>query len=220
MRKDNVKPFVFVTAAVMLVALAALIWLLDDWSLGGHTFQRIPTAVMLTAFFWAFFIRWGWKWPLLRKIFDRPTLGGTWIGHLQSDWTREDNVPATIVPIVFAIRQDFLSLHIQSFTADRVGLSDIAVLVDNKETGITYLSYIYALRDEFRAGQGHQQGAAELRLTHAKRQELRGEYWTNTKTRGRVLLRKYSSTLVHTFGEAAQKRAISEWPQFEDLPAR
>jgi len=142
-------------------------------------------------------------------------LGGTWIGHLESDWQRGGDKPGSLIPIAFAINQSFFALIIHSLTKDREGLSDVAKIVVKEDAGVTYLSYVYSLREEFRAGLGGQQGSAELRLVGGTRPELRGEYWTNTKTRGRVLLRRCSAELVDSFADARSKWPVDQWPKFE-----
>lgn len=215
MSRDELKTSVYVTASVTVAALALLVWLLDDMQLGAQTLRRIPAAVTASVLFWLFFAKWGWKWWPLSLLFKRPYLAGTWIGHLESDWNRGTSNPTSVIPIAFVIKQSLFSLVIQSFTNDREGLSDVAKLVVKEEAGVTYLSYIYSLREEYRAGLGSQQGAAELRVIGERTKELRGEYWTNTKTRGRLLLRRCSNESVHSFSDAREKWPIARWPSFD-----
>jgi hypothetical protein len=215
MSAEDLNKFVHVTAGLTVAVLALLVWALDDLKVGLHTIDRVETAASATLVFWLFFAKWGWKWWPLSLLFTRPNLGGTWVGHLESDWQRGINNAGSIIPIAFAIRQTFLSLAIHSLTKDREGLSDVASVVVKEDVGVTYLSYVYSLREEFRAGQGNQQGAAELRLVRGPNQELRGEYWTNTKTRGRLLLRRRSGHLVNSFGDARNRWPVEQWPKFE-----
>jgi hypothetical protein len=215
MSKDDLERFVQVTAGVTVGVLALLVWALDGMRLGAQTIDRVPTAVSATLVFWLVFAKWGWKWWPLSLLFTRPNVGGTWIGHLESDWRRGVDNPGSAIPIAFAIKQTFFTLVVHSLTKDREGLSDVASVVVKEEAGLTYLSYVYSLREEFRAGMGNQQGAAELRLVGGVNQELRGEYWTNTKTRGRLLLRRCSDTLVDSFSDARERWPIAQWPKFE-----
>ena len=214
MSRDELKTFVYLTVLVTVGTLALLVWFLDDMRVGPQTLGRVPTAVTANAFFWLLFAKWGWKWWPLNLIFKRPYVGGTWIGHLESDWQRGASNPASVLPIVFVVKQTLFSLLIQSFTNDREGISDVAKVVVKEEVGVTYLSYVYSLREEFRAGLGNQQGAAELRLIERRSTELRGEYWTNTNTRGRLLLRRCSTNPVHSFTDASEKWPIEQWPRF------
>jgi SMODS-associating 2TM, beta-strand rich effector domain len=215
MSKSDLKRFVQITAGITVAVLALLIWAFDGMRLGPKTFDRVSSAVSATVVFWLVFAKCGWKlWPF-SLLFTRPNIGGTWIGHLESDWQRGVQQPGVVIPIAFAIRQTFFSLLIYSLTKDRAGLSDVANLVVKEESGVTYLSYVYSLRDEFRAGMGTQQGAAELRLIGGGASpELRGEYWTNTKTRGRLILRRSSDDLVGSFDDARQRWPLAQWPMF------
>lgn len=215
MSKDDLQKFVQITAGITVGVLALLVWALDDMRIGVHTIDRVSTAAGVALAFWLFFARWGWKWWPLSLLFTRPDLGGTWIGHLESDWQRGANNPSSVIPIVFAIKQSFFSLIIRSLTKDREGLSDVAKIVVKEDPDVTYLSYVYSLREEFSAGLGNQQGAAELRLIRGTEQELRGEYWTNTQTRGRLLLKRCSDKSVDSFGDARGKWPIEKWPKFE-----
>jgi hypothetical protein len=215
MSKGDIERFVQMTAGIALAVFGALVWAFDSMRLGSKTFDRASSAISATAVFWLFFARWGWKhWPL-NLLFNRPNVSGTWIGHLESDWQSATTHPRITVPIAFAIRQTFFSLQICSLTKDREGLSDVANLIVMKASDVTYLSYVYSLREEFRAGMGTQQGAAELRLVKGALPELKGEYWTNTKTSGRLILRRCSNDLVASFDSARQKWPVAQWPTFD-----
>jgi predicted pore-forming effector associated with SMODS systems len=216
MSRNELKTFLYVTVVVIIGMLVLLVWLLDGMQFGPQTLRRVPTAVTATLLFWLFFARWGWKWPPLNLIFKRPYVGGTWVGHLESNWQRGANNPRSVtLPILFIIRQTLFSVVIRSFTNHQEGLSDVANVVVKEEAGVTYLSYVYSLREEFRAGQGAQQGAAELRLAGKRIQELRGEYWTNMNTSGRLLLRRCSNEPTYSFKEACEKWPPDNWPKFD-----
>jgi hypothetical protein len=193
--------------------LFVLVWSIDSMRLGLATLTRIPPSIVVTSFFWVFFFRWGWKWPGLRLIFNRPRIEGTWVGHLQSNWQYDGSSldPALLLPIVFVVRQTFSTLLIQSFTPKQEGLSDTASLVVRPEINTMYVAYTYALRREFVAGAGAQHGAAMLRLYSSE--EMKGQYWTNTQTSGRVILKRMARTFVSSFDQAA-----ATWPQDSTWP--
>jgi hypothetical protein len=214
MSRNDLKKFVYLTVLVTVATLTLLVWWLDGMQLGPKTLERVPTAVSANVFFWLFFMKWGWKWWPLNYLFKRPYLGGTWVGYLESDWQRGVNNPAGSIPISFSIQQTLFTLVIRSFTNDREGISDIAQVVVKEEIGVTYLSYVYSLREEFRAGL-YQQGAAELHVIGGGKSQLRGEYWTNTNTRGRLILGKCCNKPLHSFGEVRERWPIEDWPRFE-----
>jgi hypothetical protein len=203
--KNDLTTFTYVTVVVMCLALAMQLWLIDNWVLGLFTFRRVSVAISFTVLFWVLVSKWAWKWWPMNALFHRPKVVGTWLGELQSNWFDDNGRPRRLIPIVFTIRQSFLWINVRSFTQDREGLSDVAVLVQKDDAGITYLSYIYSIREAFRAGLGSQQGAAEVRVLGQSNDELRGEYWTNTRTCGRIILKHASTELVDSF-DAAQKQ--------------
>jgi hypothetical protein len=158
---------------------------------------------------------------LLVGLLDRFNVGWHAFGRLppavtaESDWVRGATDPRRQIPIVFVIQQDLLSLTLVSFTEDREGRSYVAQLAIDDAAKTFKLIYIYSLRDEFRAGEGVQQGAAEVQVTGPKGFELRGEYWTNTKTRGRLILSHRSSYAVSSFREAKAKFHDQLWRRFD-----
>jgi hypothetical protein len=106
---------------------------------------------------------------------------------------------------------------IQSFTRTQEGLSDTANLVVRPESNTVYVAYTYALRREFVAGADAQHGAAVLRLNGAG--EMRGQYWTNTHTSGRVIVRRKTRTYLSSFDEATVRwPEAGGWPTFRVEP--
>ena len=184
---EEFKKFIYLTAILFTAFMLLLVSVMDRFEIGWQTLGRLPAAITATVFSWAAIVKWGWKrWPF--TLFLRvPILEGTWTGHLEPDWVRGADNPQREIPIVFVIRQNLLSLTVLSFTEDRHGISYVAQLLKNETTNTVKLVYVYSLREEFRAGEGVQQGAAEVRVIGQQGDELRGEYWTNTKTRGRLI---------------------------------
>ena len=199
---EEIKKFIYLTAILFAVFLVLLIGAIDRFEISWHTLSRLPAAITATVFSWAAIVKWGWKkWPftLLLRV---PILEGTWTGHLESDWVRGADNPARQIPIVL------------SFTEDRHGTSYVAQLLRNDAANTLKLVYVYSLREEFRAGEGVQQGAAEVRIIGRHCDELRGEYWTNTKTSGRLILARRSSQEVGSFHEAKSKWTRAPWQSF------
>lgn len=213
---EELKRFIYLTAILFAAFLVLLVGAIDRFELGWYTLGRLPAAITATVISWVAIVKWGWKtWPftLLLRV---PILEGTWTGHLESDWVRGADNPERQIPIVFVIRQNLLSLTVLSFTEDRHGISYVAQLLKNDTANTIKLAYIYSLREEFRAGEGVQQGAAEVRVVGQRADELRGEYWTNTKTRGRLILTRRSSQEVGSFQEAKSKLSRTPWRDFTE----
>ncbi|MEO8736583.1 MAG: hypothetical protein ABI380_08590 [Edaphobacter sp.] len=211
---EELKKFIYLTAILFTAFMLLLVCAMDRCEIGWQTAGRLPTAITATVFSWAAIVKWGWKrWPftLLLRV---PILEGTWTGHLESDWVRGEDNPQREIPIVFVIRQNLLSLTVLSFTKDRHGISYVAQLLKNEMSNTVKLVYVYSLREEFRAGEGVQQGTAEVRFIGPQGDELRGEYWTNSKTRGRLILTRRSSQEVGSFQEAKSKWNQTPWRTF------
>lgn len=213
---DEFKKFIYLTAILLVCFLVLLAGVIDNFEIGWHTLGRLPGAIALTVASWAAIVKWGWKrWPFT-MLLRVPILEGTWTGHLESDWVRGADNPQRQIPIVFVIRQNLLSLAVLSFTEDRHGVSYVAQLLRNDTANTIKLAYVYSLREEFRAGEGVQQGAAEVRIIGRQGDELRGEYWTNTKTRGRLILARQSTQEVDSFQEAKSRWNRTPWRDFHD----
>lgn len=213
----ELKGFVYITAVVFALFMVVQVAILDRFAVGWKSTGRIPVAITLTTFSWIGIVRWAWKiWPF-RLFLGVPVLEGSWTGHLQSDWTRDmKGAEQSPIPIVFAIRQDLLTLTVLSFTENRHGISHVAQVLANDAADMVKLVYLYSLCEEFRAGGGTQQGAAEVRLVGKKADELRGEYWTNMKTRGRVIVRRQSRHAVASFQEATSNWSKVSWTSFSE----
>lgn len=213
MSSAEIKRFVFATTVLVALILLALVWIVDSMIFGLETLSRLPLAATITAVLWGVYFRWGWKWWPFAYLFKRPRIDGTWVGHLESDWVKNGTNATSLIPIAFVINQTFFSLTLRSFTGAREGISDVASLVVKPEAEIVYVSYIYGLRQEFVAGAGEQQGAGELRLVD-KSMELKGQYWTNTKTSGRVRVQRKTRKRFSSFGEVEKVYPVSSWPKF------
>lgn len=210
----EINKFIYLTAILFTIFMFLLIGAIDRFEIDWQTLGRLPAAITATAFSWAAIVKWGWKRRPFTLLLRVPILEGTWTGHLESDWVRGADNPQQEIPIVFVIRQNLLSLTVLSFTEDRHGISYVAQLLKNEAANTVKLAYVYSLREEFRAGEGVQQGTAEVRVIGRQGNELRGEYWTNTKTRGRLILTRRSSQEVDSFQEAKSKWNRTPWRTF------
>lgn len=199
---------------VSILAFILMVWIIDSFNFGLHTASRLTAAVTVATIFCACVIRWGWKFRPFSWYLDVPVLEGTWVGHLESDWTRAAGSVSPAVPIVFVIRQTMLGLSIRSFTTGKQGLSVSAHILRHAEADVTKLAYIYSMSEEFRAGQGVQQGAAEVSLISGRPWRFKGEYWTNTKTRGRLILEWKAEEFVTSFTDAEARWDVANWCKF------
>ena len=86
-----------------------------------HYFTGGLTCISI---FWAFYFQWGWKMPLLKFLFNRPNINGTWIGKLTTDWTDRNGKSIAPKDFVIVVRQTLLEIHFTTFTNQFVAKSD------------------------------------------------------------------------------------------------
>jgi hypothetical protein len=140
----------------------------------------------------------------------RTFVSGVWSGTLTSDYTATSGGPASsvVIPIVFVIRQTYMTLSVQSFTAKQEGESRLEALIRSEKTEATRLSYVFELRKPYSTGGKLTSGAGELKLV-ADDSELRGRYWTDTPTHGSVVLKRLTT---NADGISCYDDAVKKWP--------
>jgi len=180
----------------------------------ANAFRWASASLTITSgLFWVFY-RWIWRWGPIPKWTGQPVLRGVWLGHLSSDYRRAPTDAPLKKPIVFVVRQTFLSLHIQSFTDTQVGESKVEALLLNPRTQATRLAYVFELKNEFPGTRTLVNGAGDLELL-ADQSVLQGSYWTSSPTHGSMRLRRMSLDYddVKRFEDATRRWRIG--PQWE-----
>jgi hypothetical protein len=169
-------------------------------------------AVAVSTFALPFLYGASWRWNVLGTWLGRPPVHGVWCGTLISDYKSKEGVELH-VPIVFVIRQTYLSLSLKSYTPDQLGTSDLEGLVHDQRSGETRLRYMFGLERLYKNENKLTKGAGELRL-HTGATALHGFYWTSTPTHGELRLKFVSRECedVDSFEVARQR-----WPR--DLAA-
>lgn len=190
-----------VIGACSIAAMGLLLTNANPFTLA--TVRWISGGLTSITLFWAVFFRWGWKWPLLKRIFPKPDLNGTWFGTLTSDWTDENG--NGIPPLEFAIvlRQSFLYIHATTFTDKFIARSYAESLVLETTRGIKLLAYLYAQDTTSPGEENNREGAAELRVIESTPPVLEGRYWSNSKTNGRIKVSRVSMDYAEEFETAA-----------------
>jgi hypothetical protein len=158
-------------------------------------------AWSIVSILWWLFLKWGWQYWPSTLLFHRPSLNGTWLGTLQSDY-QEDGIQVQPKPFCIVVRQTFLSIHIKSYTTTSLGVSYAEALILNKEIGERTLAYLYRQDSSRIRGNKSQLGDAELRIVLSIVNRLEGRYWTDSKTQGEVSLKFVSEKHVDSFDDA------------------
>lgn len=151
----------------------------------ANSLKAFSTSATLIILFWGFYFEWGWKWPVLKKIFYRPNLNGTWRGELFSDWKDEKGIGVKPIKFFIVIRQNFLRINFTTFTNNYIGKSYSEKLILDKERGIKNVAYLYR-KETSQISKDNNEGASELRVIESNTLKMRGKYWSNIKTNGEI----------------------------------
>lgn len=151
------------------------------------------------------FSTWAWKWPWVARLMQRSVVHGVWAGRLQSDF-KKDEGSSVDIPIVFVIRQSYLTLSIRSLTRSQRGTSSLEALSRDEKTQDTHLAYVFKLDQPWVPGGKYGSGAGDLQL-EAGDTILRGVYWTDSPTHGTLRLKRVSGEVdgISSFEDALRK---------------
>lgn len=174
-----------------------------DLKLSWTAFKPITTAITIDSIVVLTFIRWAWKWPIFKGwLVEQPNLQGTWSGVIKSTWLNpETNSELPPIPIKLIIRQTFLTLSCTLHTAESVSHSFVASIKIDDSCGAKHLVYSYSNKPslEVRHRSEAHEGTAILDIVNLSPLVLKGEYWTNRKTTGRMNLMFESKSLEEVF---------------------
>ena len=191
------------------LALSVLYWMgllaLRGMALTWDMLVPFGTVVGAVSMTLVVFDAWAWKLPFFRGwLIKRPNLNGTWKTELQSNWI-DPGTGNTIPPIgcYTVIRQTASLLSIRLVTAESRSESvsaGIEVCPDGTfEVNCSYRNKPKAL---YRSRSEVHYGAMILAAESANPSRLDGEYWTDRKTSGSLVLTDRKSKVVLTFEEA------------------
>lgn len=166
--------------------------------------RSLGASLTFVGFVFYAFYKWCWKWGWLADLMGKPIVFGVWIGTLHSDFEGKENV----LPIVFVIRQDYLSIHITSYTKTQEGISRVEVLIRNGRAESTLLAYVFELTQLYPGATTRTSGTGELKLQGGGT-ELNGTYWTNSPTCGVIKLKRVTRSTV---GVSKYEDACLKWP--------
>ncbi|MEQ5127752.1 hypothetical protein ABN225_13230 [Providencia alcalifaciens] len=161
-------------------------WHIFNTPIFSAVWKAFSVSLMLCIFLFGVFTKLAWRWEKLAKWMNRPLVHGIWKGELKSDFN-SINGERLVVPIIFVIKQTYLTLSIQSFTARQDGESRLEALLRSSKTDVTRLCYVFELRKLFSGANSLTSGAGELKLA-GDQLSLNGTYWTNTPTHGDISL--------------------------------
>jgi len=211
MKEDELRKLITYTVFVSILVWIAIILVLEVNPLTTDSIQYLGTVVSIVTGFWLFYFRWGWKWRPFKYLFPQPNLNGTWIGSYETDGYNEKGQRVPRGEICLTIRQNFLFIHITSFTDKYVAYSYAENLLLDKNRGIQKLTYLYSQNRTDPGAEGDRQGTAELSVVGMPPFGLSGSFWTNAKSNGFLKVRRVLKEPVTSFSEAKRK-----WPKKQE----
>jgi hypothetical protein len=197
-------------SVVATVAIALIyIYFVGVTFLSFKALQGFSVGLSTITLFWVFYFRWGWCWPILDKLFDKPDLNGTWTGTLKTDWRDPQGQEVEPKDFAIVVRQTFFQLHFTTFTDSFIALSYVEGFWIDRERGIKRIVFLYAQDSTTVGEEGNREGATELRVLGEPAQRMTGRYWSNTKTNGFIELEKISREQAESFEEAMRMKKES-----------
>lgn len=197
------KAFAVIVFGIGIISTGVLTnWFKDDLLSGFG--RGLGSSLTTVGVIFYVFYKWAWRWSWIARLMKKPLVFGVWVGVLRSDFGRND-VPVEL-PIVFVIRQNFLSIHISSFTQRQEGESRVEVLITNAKSETTVLAYVFELTQPYAGATKRTSGTGELKL-QGNGAELNGTYWTNSPTHGSLNLKRFSQKIegIEKFEDAYVK---------------
>ena len=173
-----------------------------------NLFRWFTTGLSAASFLFVIYYKWAWRIGRMPVWSGRPLLRGVWIGCLSSDYGQAPGAPPLTLPIVFVIRQTYLTLSLQSFTQSQTGDSRVGAIIRNARSNATHLAYVFELKNEYPGARKLVNGAGDLELISGG-SVLKGSYWTSSPTHGSLIMRRVSMCPdeIKRFEDAVRK-----WP--------
>lgn len=195
-------------AAALLIGIIPFCILVRSAGVLSAALRSISPAILISSALLGIFVSRAWRIGWLAKWMRKPVLDGVWLGYLYSDYKKMPSDRPVRLPIVFVIRQTYLTLSIQSLTEGQTGESRVEALIRNMRTDATRLAYLFELHTTYPGRRTLTRGAGELEL-YSDGRVLCGAYWTDSPTHGSLQLRLQARDRrgIETFADA-----IRRWP--------
>lgn len=74
MNEIEIKKLITITVVSSIIVSTVSIILFSVNILSFEIFRVFSMTITFLTLYWAFYFNWGWKMPVLNKIFDRPNL--------------------------------------------------------------------------------------------------------------------------------------------------
>ena len=191
------------------LALSLALWIgflvISGEPLSWSMLAPFGTVVGGVSFILLMFDIWAWKWPIFQGwLIKRPMLHGTWRTELQSDWI--DPKTGETVPLIncfVVIRQTASNISLRMVTPESRS-ETVSAGIEAHSDGTFEVSCAYRNKPKakFRDRSEVHYGAMLLGVENAKPLRVEGEYWTDRKTTGSLVLFERKDKTPITYDEA------------------
>lgn len=185
-----------ITFAIALWLIAFLSIDNGKWTLSSVRY--ISPIALIVSIFWGVYFTKGWKAPLLKNILYKPDISGTWYGTLTSNY-EPNNLRK--IELVLVIRQTFLEINITGLSSEMAYQSYGEAFSYDKERQKRKLSYMYSPISNDLQTATERKGSAEIDIFGEPCCEMKGFYWTSSKSNGPIEFVKVSDSHIETFQE-------------------
>jgi SMODS-associating 2TM, beta-strand rich effector domain len=163
--------------------------------------RRLSIIFSAITLFWAFYFKYGWKWPVIKHIIYKKNLTGTWLGEYKSFDSLNDITYQG--EIVLNIEQSFLNMTVTSYTQKYIAFSYGEVMISDPKSERTKLLYLYSQNQYDPTDLSARKGTSELHLLEEENKErLYGDFWTNHNSKGKLNLYKVTQSNIQSFESA------------------
>lgn len=154
---------------------------------------KLMTSSGVIVYFGRFvYLKWLWRMKPFYFAHKTPSLKGEWKGKLYSDYKQEETGKPIEKEIRVIINQPSISeIFVKQISDESFSKSyaDLVLLDEHNDILLTY-SYLNEPNADVRNRSEISFGSVRLSMDSKGSKELKGNYWTDRKTRGRIELEK------------------------------
>lgn len=193
-----------------IVLIVSGVFLLGSWIQTGSPttsllslFSSAVLAVTILLWVWD---QWLWRIKPVQMISAVPRdIRGTWKGHLESLWNDpEINEPPEPKTVYLVVRQTCSEISITLISNESTSESSIARLA--RENGSWVLHYMYTNESELdlRHKSPIHHGSSVYMVSGKPAKRLKGNYWTDRDSKGRLTLSERKKHLADDYEGAEE----------------
>lgn len=192
-----------IVAVIVVAVFAAGIWF-SGGTPDPRWLRFFSAAVFVAINVLTIWDRWFWRQPFVQKFPQVPRdLHGTWKGTLETFWSDPNTGSPPPVKIAYlVIRQSASTVSAVILTNESQSKSSLAKISDDGVTAS--LDYMYLNRSDSRLEHRSRMhyGFTVLDITGRPATRLRGSYWTNRDSRGKLDFNERTIQFADDFSQA------------------